>query len=31
VLHRPLPAPDPTSSPCGSDCVPIPLTARTDQ
>lgn len=31
VLHRPLPAPDPTSSPCGSDCVPIPLIARTDQ
>jgi hypothetical protein len=31
VLHRPIPAPDPTSSPCGSDCVPIPLTARPDQ
>ena len=30
VLHRPVPAPDPTRSPCGSDCVPIPLTARFD-
>ena len=30
VLHRPVSAPDPTSSPCGSDCVPIPLTARAD-
>jgi hypothetical protein len=27
VLHRPVPAPDPTTSPCGSDCVPIPLTS----
>jgi hypothetical protein len=31
VLHRPVPAPDPTSSPCGSDCVPIPLTGRPDR
>jgi hypothetical protein len=31
VLHRPVPAADPTSSPCGSDCVPIPLTARPDR
>jgi len=23
VLHRPAPAPDPTASACGSDCVPI--------
>ncbi|HZP35505.1 MAG TPA: pyridoxamine 5'-phosphate oxidase family protein [Methylomirabilota bacterium] len=30
VLHRAVPAPDPTASPCGSDCVPIPLTARPD-
>ena len=30
VLHRPVPAPDPATSPCGSDCVPIPLTARAD-
>ena len=28
VLHRPLPAPDPSSSPCGSDCIPIPLATR---
>ena len=26
VLHRPAPAPDPTASPCGSDCVPVALT-----
>ena len=25
VLHRPGPAPDPTTSACGSDCVPIAL------
>jgi hypothetical protein len=25
VLHRPGPAPDPASSSCGSDCVPLPL------
>ncbi len=27
VLHRPAPAPDPAASPCGSDCVPVALTA----
>lgn len=27
VLHRPGPAPDPTSS-CGADCVPLPLPVR---
>ena len=26
ILHRPAPAPDPTASPCGSDCVPVALT-----
>jgi len=25
VLHRPAPAPDPATSPCGSDCVPLAL------
>jgi hypothetical protein len=25
VLHRPLPAPDPAASPCGSDCIPLSL------
>ena len=25
VLHRPAPAPDPSASPCGSDCIPIVL------
>jgi hypothetical protein len=25
VLHRPAPAPDPTRSSCGSDCVPLAL------
>ena len=23
VLHRPAPAPDPSASPCGADCVPV--------
>jgi hypothetical protein len=27
VLHRPGPPPDPTTSPCGSDCVPLSLPA----
>jgi len=25
VLHRPAPAPDPATSPCGSDCIPLLL------
>jgi len=25
VLHRSAPAPDPTASPCGSDCIPLSL------
>jgi hypothetical protein len=28
VLHRPAPAPDPATSPCGSDCVPLETTPR---
>jgi hypothetical protein len=29
VLHRPAPAPDPTTSSCGADCVPLfPPTTR---
>jgi hypothetical protein len=29
VLHRPAPAPDPTTSSCGADCVPLyPATTR---
>jgi len=27
VLHRPVPAPDPAASGCGSDCVPLSLRA----
>src|SRR5262245_23069505 len=27
VMHRPEPAPDPSVSPCGSDCIPISLRA----
>ena len=25
VLHRPAPAPDSATSPCASDCIPLPL------
>ena len=25
VLHRPAPAADPSTSPCGSDCIPVAL------
>jgi hypothetical protein len=32
VLHRPAPAPDPSSSPCAADCVPLlsPPSGRTN-